>query len=120
MGDRQRQKCRPWRRLRAGGTRAKIFFGNLERGKKDGHFGAHERGDKRVLTERSGSRGFEKQRGRAWSTGLGTAPDDLGLLDDEDLLICGLGLSEYVTATSSREKTNECRKNRQQSFFVTL
>lgn len=65
-------------------------------------------------------RSCEKREGRAWSTGLGTAPDDLGLLDDEDLLICGLGLSEYVTATSSREKTNECRKNRQQSFFVTL
>ena len=42
--------------MRAGRNRAKIFFGNLERGKKDGHFGAHKRGDKRVLTGKSGSR----------------------------------------------------------------
>ena len=64
MGNGKGRKPRPRRRLRAGGTRAKIFFGNLERGEKDGHFGAHERGDKRVLTERSGSREFEEQRGR--------------------------------------------------------
>jgi hypothetical protein len=35
--------------LRAGRKGAKIFFGNLERGEKDGHFGAHQGGDKHAL-----------------------------------------------------------------------
>ena len=56
MGNRQWQKYRPWKELRAGGERAKIFFGILERGEKDGHFGAHQSGDKRLLTGRSVSR----------------------------------------------------------------
>ena len=56
LGIRERRKCRPRKRLRAGRNRAKIFFGNLERGQKDGHFGAHKRGDKWVLTGKSGSR----------------------------------------------------------------
>ena len=41
----------PRRGLRAWRERAKIFFGNLEEGEKDGHFGAHEGGGKRLLTE---------------------------------------------------------------------
>ena len=60
LGIRERRKCRPRKRLRAGRNRAKIFFGNLERGQKDGHFGAHEGGDKRGLTGRDGS-GEEKR-----------------------------------------------------------
>ncbi len=47
--------------LRAGPDGAEIFFGNLERGEKDGHFGAHEGGDKRVLTGKSGSREWRRQ-----------------------------------------------------------
>ena len=46
---------RPWRGLREGENRAEIFFGNLERAPKDGHFGAHEGGGKRGLTGESGS-----------------------------------------------------------------
>ena len=45
--------------------RQKIFFENPGRGKKDGHFGAHGRGDKRGLTRKSGSREWgvvEEQR----------------------------------------------------------
>jgi hypothetical protein len=38
-----------------GRNRAKIFYGNLENGQKDGHFGAHQSGDKRLLTGRSES-----------------------------------------------------------------
>jgi len=51
MGNGKGSKPRPWRGLREGGHRAKIFFENLERGEKDGHFGAHQGGDKRSLTE---------------------------------------------------------------------
>ena len=34
MGNRQWQKYRPWKELRAGGERAKIFSGIWEEGKK--------------------------------------------------------------------------------------
>ena len=45
--------------MRAGRTCAKIFFGNLESGPKDGHFGAHKRGEKWVLTARGETRELE-------------------------------------------------------------
>ena len=59
MGNGQWRKCRPGRGLREGRKRAKIFFGNPESGPKDGHFGAHKRGDKWVLTAREETRELE-------------------------------------------------------------
>ena len=56
MGNGKGRKPRPWRWLREGTARAKIFLRNPERGEKDGHIGAHQGGDKRVLTCKSGSR----------------------------------------------------------------
>ena len=52
----RRRKCRPRRGLRVARDRTQIFFENPESGQKDGHSGAHRRGDKRVLTGESGSR----------------------------------------------------------------
>ena len=49
--------------MRAGGGGAKIFFGKMERGKKDGHIGALRRGDEWVLTGKGGS--------REWGVGSG-------------------------------------------------
>ena len=64
--------------LRAGRKRAKIFFGNLGSGQKDGHFGAHKCGDKRVLTGKSGSREWGVVEEKRELEGLEDREEELG------------------------------------------
>jgi len=69
MGNGKGRKARPWRRLRAERKGAKIFLRNPGRAEKDGHFGAHQGGDKRVLTGKSASREWGVVKGRGNSKG---------------------------------------------------